>query len=229
MISSANEESKLEYSMQETPSPRKPLKSLPQTRPPRPKELLTRKSLKEYEKAVFLPEESPAKQPRSSGKKEPEMSITEIIIDFLGKTDDGATLSEITEHLQRHWGGLKHTKGYSYGKGSITRIALGALNESKAVTMYQKPESGIKMWKLKPEAFPILRTTLGNSTTKGKHSRKIPLSVLRTKITVPRSAAFRSKYKEILTLLEAIYERVGPKVPELLSQVSVSVCKHKPG
>ncbi len=208
---------------------------------PRLPELLSRRSLEEYKRVALADdedeiaaevEEEDKKDSGGDSKQEPaeqvavdsnssRMSITEIISDFLERNPEGATLISIADHLRKRWNGIGAAREHRYGQGSIKRIALGALNEGKMFRMAANP-SGVKMWRLDPTAVRATeKTTKSPPPRKSRRAKKVQPGALQFKVAFPRAGPDRAKFREVLTLLEAVYEKLGPQIGPVLSQANV--------
>jgi len=198
----------------------------------------SKKSLEEYKRIAFSDENLHTQL----AQKHTPSGILKQITDFLSNNSQGATLLEISEYLENNWPGLKSTRGFSYGKGETKRIVLGALNSSKNFEIIENPDTKVKIWKIRDDSNEFNSENLLESAHKSKtkksliksklnmkensvirkpKSKKIPLSLLNTKIRVPKTAKNRARCKEILTLLESIYEKSHNDISYIFSPIDV--------
>lgn len=180
--------------------------------PMKPSRMLTRNSFEEYKKATHSSDSETGKRPRSE--------IVKVITEFLLAHPSGATLLEIAEHLQSSWPGFTATRGYTYGKGSAKRIALGALNSSKAFELQENRETGVKVWRIKPHNEISLKDAVKEQPAKRKGKVASP-NTLKSSIRIPKGIEKKARNTEIISLLEKLYDRVKPSIAGSLQATNV--------
>ena len=123
--------------------------------------------------------------------------------------------------MQYNWQGFTSTRGYTYGKGSAKRIALGALNSSKLFELHENIETGVKLWRIKQHKRVVLANSMKDLPAKS--TRRIIVNSFKSGLRIPKGIKGKAKNTEILSLLENLYTKLSPSIESSLQTTDVIV------